>query len=161
MESLREKSREFEIVLKQIYVKKGPRLPKSAALLLVRILPYIIALTIVPLVCNLLITFGVIRNSFISLVAGVGGFVSVFAPEAFGFIDRSLEVTAILALLWLAAVLVALPHLLHRNLWGWRLVWYATMITLFDAFLYLDLTKIVLHLVVVWYLLMQIRRYYH
>lgn len=161
MESLQTKFDEIERQMKRVYVKRAPHLPKKIAVILVRTLPYIIASAMVSLVCNLLITFHLVRNPFVSLIAGLGGFVLMVSPEAFGFIGRSLGLTALLAILWLILVLLAMPHLLHRNKLGWKFVFYATLVTMFDAILYLDLGKIVLHMVIVWYLLLQIRRYYH
>jgi hypothetical protein len=108
----------------------------------------------------MLITFGVVRNPFVSLIAGIGGFISVFAPDAFGYIGRSAGVTFSLSIAWLLTVVASLPYLMNRRKRGWRLVFYATMITMLDAFLYLDLGTIVAHLFIVWYLLFQIKSLY-
>jgi hypothetical protein len=118
MESLQTKFDEIERQMKRVYVKRAPHLPKKIAVILVRTLPYIIASAMVPLVCNLLITFHLVRNPFVSLIAGLGGFVLMVSPEAFGFIGRSLGLTALLAILWLILVLLAMPHLLQKKkLW--------------------------------------------
>lgn len=160
MESVRAKLQGMENGMNRIYVKNAPRVPRFYTKLLAALLPYIIALSIVPVVCNMLVTFGFIHNPFVSLIAGVGGFISFFAPDAFGYIGRSLGVTFFLSVTWVVTVTASLPYLMNKRKRGWRLVFYATMITMFDAFLYLDLGTIIAHLFIVWYLLFQIKSLY-
>lgn len=160
MESVRDKLRGIENGMNRMYVKNTPRIPRVYTNVLATFLPYIIALSVVPVICNMLVTFGVVRNPFVSLIAGIGGFISVFAPDAFGYIGRSAGVTFSLSIAWLLTVVASLPYLMNRRKRGWRLVFYATMITMLDAFLYLDLGTIVAHLFIVWYLLFQIKSLY-
>ena len=69
-------------------------------------------------------------------------------------------ISLILALVTLVMEAIAIPKLLKRQLGGWKLVYYASLISALSSLLSLNIVSLVLGLLIGMYVLFQIRGYY-
>lgn len=140
---------QLEALLDEYMVAKAPfAIPAGGKEFIVKISPYLI------------IIFGVMAIPII--VAGLG-LTAIFAPFAllgassfgvFAFIG------AIVALITLVMELMAVPGLFNRTKKGWRLVFYASIVSLIGNILSFNILGGILGAIIGWYILFQVKEIY-
>lgn len=139
----------LEALLDEYMVKKAPfALPLGLKEFIVKISPYLI------------IVFAILS---LPLILGAIGFSAVFAPVAmmggytWGFAAIVSLVTAVIVLVM---EVMAVPGLFKRTKHGWRLVFYASLVSLIGSVLSLSIISGVIGAIIGWYILFQVKELY-
>jgi len=162
METLSSFMSGFELSLNKTFAKKNPlRLPKNIRLNLVALMPYLIAVSIIPNILGLLITLEIYNNSIISFIAGIGGFVTFYSPSAFATIGQSTFVMLTINVVWILLMGLAIPRLLARQHEGWYYVFCASLVVIAESLIYMQIVRLIFNAIFIWYILFQIRQHYN
>jgi len=141
---------QLEDLLDLYLVKKAPALPKNVKDILVNFAPWLVILGAILSVPAVLSLFGL--GAMMSAMSTRYG---VIAPLGFNYV-LSLIVLAVVVVL----ELMALPGLFARSRSGWRLVFYASLVSAISSLLSANLISFLLGTLISLYLLFQIRSYY-
>lgn len=136
-----------------LHVKAPFQLPTGAKEFIVKYGPWITliiliiaAIVIIPLT---LLTLGLMTAATPVMVAG--GYAS---NSVMGYIQIAI------GLITLVMEAIAIPKLLKRQLSGWKLVYWAALLSALGSLLSLQIVSLVLGLLISMYILFQIREYY-
>lgn len=139
---------DLENKLEEFFTKKLPALPDNAKEIIVKYGPYvtlIIMILTIPAILAL-IGFGAMFTPF-ALMGGIG----------FG-------ITSVLSLLFLLAMvileIVALPPLFKRQMKGWKILFYLSLVSLVSNLISFNLGNLIIGTGISWYILFQIKKYY-
>lgn len=139
---------QLEITLDLYFAKKAPAMPENVKEALVKYGPYITAILMfmaLPLILGLL-GLGAVLSPF----AYLGG-----VRYGFGFSFTTLFTLAILVLQGLA-----LPALFKRQISGWRMMYYVSLLQVVENLLRFDLGGLIIGGIISFYILFQIKSYY-
>lgn len=140
---------QFEAFLDEFMVKKAPfQIPLGGKEFLVKIAPYLIIIAAVIAVPAILAALGL--SVVLAPVAALGG-------SAWG-IGAILSLVASIAAL--ALELMAVPGLFKRTKSAWRLVFYATLISLVGSLVSFNIVGGFIGAVIGWYILFQVKELY-
>lgn len=139
---------QLEDMLDEYLVKKAPALPENAKEALVKFIPWINLVFIILGLPVLLTLFGL--SAVLTPFAMIGG----YHGSAFGIIFQ------ILTLVGIVVEIMALPGLFKRQAQGWRLSFYATLISLVTGLFGGNLVSALVGAIISLYILFQIKSYY-
>lgn len=139
---------QLEDMLDEYLVKKAPAMPENIKEVLVKFIPWINLIFIILGLPILLALFGL--TAFMTPFAMMGG----YHGSAFGIIFQ------ILTLVTIVVEIMALPGLFKRKEQGWRLSFYATLISLVTGIFGGNPVSALISAVISCYILFQIRSYY-
>jgi hypothetical protein len=139
---------QLEDMLEEYLVKKAPALPENAKEILVKFIPWINLIFIILGLPILLALFGL--SAVFTPFAMMGG----YQGSAFSIIFQ------ILTLVTIVVEIMALPGLFKRQAQGWRLSFYATLISLVTGLFGGNLVSAIVGAIISLYLLFQIKSYY-
>jgi hypothetical protein len=140
---------QLEALLDEYMVKKAPfALPMGLKEFIVKISPYLV------------IIFAVLAVPAILAALGLSAFLTPFAMMGgYGW-----GVSAIISLVVSVAALIvevmAVPGLFKRTRGGWRLVFYATIISLVGSILSFNIIGGIIGAIIGWYILFQVKELY-
>lgn len=129
--------------------EKAPALPNGLKEGIVKFGPWLILVMLLVSLPMLLAAFGL--GSIImpfSFLRGVSGGLNYTVGFVFTFAVLALEA-------------LALPGLFKRQKRAWNLLFYATLVSLVQNLVLFNLAALVISSVISWYILFQIRAYYH
>lgn len=145
---------QLENLLDEYMVKKAPfQLPPSAKELIVKVAPYLI------------IIFAVLTLPIIFAAIGISALVAPFAIFGaamggyFGFGFGALVSLAV-AVVSLVMEVFAVPGLFKRTKGGWRLVFYASIVSLIGSILSFNVIGGIVTAIIGWYILFQVKEMY-
>jgi hypothetical protein len=140
--------RQLETKLEKIFVGKAPALSESIKELIVKVSPWLIAISLILLSPVILGIFGIsLAIMPVSFLGGVG--------SGFSYI---LGISFFLGMIVLE--LMALPGLFKRQERAWRLMFYSTLLSLTHNLINLDLGGLLLGGIISFYFLFQIKSKY-
>jgi len=131
--------------------KKLPQLPDSVGEFLVKYGPYLMILGVVMGVIGLLTTFGLIASANPLIRAGYG----------YGYrYGANFSIYGIVQLISMVLMAMAIPGLLKRAKSAWNLMFYASLVTAISYLINMNLGSLIIGMVINWYFLFQIRKFY-
>ena len=141
---------QLETLLDEYMVKKAPfALPMSAKELIVKVAPYLI------------IIFAILT---LPIIFAVLGFSAIFVPFAMmgGYYGWGFGpiVSLVVAVISLVVEVMAVPGLFKRTKGGWRLAFYATIISLIGSILSFNVIGGIIGAIISWYILFQVKDMY-
>lgn len=148
---------QLEALLDEYMVKKAPFvLPIGLKEFIVKVSPYLV------------IIFAILTLPIIFAAIGLSAFLAPFAMMGsvmggygygwgFGFSAIISLVTAVAALI---VEVMAVPGLFKRTKGGWRLVFYATIISLIGSILSFNIIGGIIGAIISWYILFQVKEMY-
>ena len=144
---------QFEAMLDEYLVKKAPfALPKEAKEFIVKFSPYLI---IVLAVLALPIIFAAVGlTTAVAPFAMMGGYGPGYG---WGF---GAMISTIVAIVTIIMELIAVPGLFKRTKASWRLVFYATIVSLIGGILSGGIIGAIIGAIIGWYILFQIKDMY-
>jgi len=139
----------LENKLNVYFGEKAPKLPESVCDFIVKYGPYLMVVGLIFGLGSLLISLGLI-SAFLPFAGMAYGY-----GYNYGFSFWSLFSLAILVLQGMA-----IPGLFKRSKSAWNLMFYASLVSALSSLLSLDLGSLIIGMVISWYFLFQIRKYY-
>lgn len=140
---------QLEVLLDEYMVKKAPfQIPVKGKELLAKIVPYIIIIAAVVAIPAILAALGL--SAVFAPIAALGGHV-------WGF---GVMISLVFSIAALVVELRAVPGLFKRTKSAWRLVFYATIISLIGSLISFNIVGGLIGAVIGWYLLFQIKDMY-
>ncbi len=141
---------DVENKLNEIFGKKAPKMPESVVDFLVKYGPYLI---IVGLILTVLTVFQTIGwTSRLAPMNRWGGYNYGFGPKFW--------LMEILMLVPAAMQAMAVSPLMKRQIKGWRLMFWASLVSVVIGVLRLELGGTLVGAIISWYILFQIRKEY-
>jgi hypothetical protein len=138
---------QLENTLEMYFGKKAPNLPSNIKELLVNLTPWLVIIGIILTLPALMALFGLGAVAMPFQMMGAN----------FGYAYKlSILVSSITIIL----ELIALPKLFSRKIQGWRLLYYAALISVASNLLTLSIFSALIGGVISFYLLFQIKSYY-
>jgi hypothetical protein len=139
---------QLEKLLQEYLVDKAPyTIPENGKDAIVKFLPYIIAITMIPFALSLLALFG------------ASGFIGVFLGGAVFFaVVGLLQSSYLIAMLVIDAI--ALPSLFKFEMKGWRLLYYSSLLTIVGSLVSANFLASILSGLIGLYILFQIKSKY-
>lgn len=141
---------DLEKILNEIFGKKAPKMPQSVINFLVKYGPYLIAIGVVLILISIFQTIGLISK--LAPIGRWGGFNYGFGPR-FWIMEISLLIPLIIEAM-------AISPLIKKELKGWRLLFYASLVSTVIGIFRLELLGALVAAVISWYVLFQIRKEY-
>lgn len=138
---------ELEIKLEEIFTKKLWTLPKKAKEVIVTVAPY---LAIISLIAIIPMIFSLIGLTFLTPVVFFGG-----AKMGFGYM-----VSIVVSLMMGFLVVLAIPGLFKKQIKGWKILFWMTLINAVGGLLRMDLDNLIIGTALSWYILFQVKEYY-
>lgn len=132
---------------------KAPALPGNVRELIVKFGPYLIIISLIFAAMAILAALPLILTSF-GMVSMMGGYYPLYSPF---YVWASLLFSIAAGVLQL----MALPGLFKRSMKSWTLLFYATLVSLVGMLVHMDLVSFVIAGLIGFYILFQIRSYYH
>lgn len=144
---------QFEAMLDEYMVKKAPfALPKEAKEFIVKVSPYLI---IVMAIFALPIIFGALGLATVMTpFAMMGGYGPGYG---WGF---GAMISIIVAIITIIMEVMAVPGLFKRTKASWRLVFYATIVSLIGGILSGGIIGAIIGAIIGWYMLFQVKDLY-
>lgn len=140
---------QLEAFLDEYMVKKAPfQIPMNGKELIVKISPYLVIIFAVIAIPALLGALGL--SAVLAPIAALGGHV-----WGFGAI-----LSLVVALITLGLELMAVPGLFKRTKGAWRLVFYATIVSLIGSLISYNIVGGLIGAVIGWYILFQVKELY-
>jgi hypothetical protein len=128
--------------------EKAPQLPEKVKLILVKINPYLILISVVFSVPAILVALGLG-----AVLAPIGLWKGV--PTGFQF-----SLGLLMTLVVMVLEIMALPGLFKNKRQAWELMFYTTLINAVYALVTLSLGSLIIGTAISWYFWFQIREYY-
>jgi hypothetical protein len=128
--------------------KKAPAMPENIKEAIVKYSPYLSIIVLLFTLPAILFAFGL--SSLVMPFAYVNGIHTGF----------SFSITALISLASLVFEILAIPGLFKRTKQSWKLMFYASLLSLLSSLLSLSLGSLIIGGVVSFYILFQIRSYY-
>jgi len=138
----------FEDKLNLYFGEKAPQLPEKVKLVLVKISPYLILISIIFSLPAILVALGL--GAMLAPVGLYGG-----VSTGFHFSAGLLITLAVIVL-----EIMALPGLFKNKRQAWELMFYSTLINAVYALITLSLGSLIIGTALSWYFWFQIRQYY-
>lgn len=131
----------------EAFYSKAPSLPKGLKEFIVKFGPWL-------MVVGLIVALP-------AMIAALG-LTAFFAPFAFMAKAKmnTFGVDVVIATVSLVLNAVALPGLFKRSMGGWRLLFYASLLTAFGNIVTLDFSSLIVGTLISWYVLFQVKSYY-
>ena len=139
---------QLEDMLQEYLVKKAPAMPENIKEILVKFIPWINLIFVILGLPILLALFGL--SAMMTPFAMMGG----YGGTGFGIVFQ------ILTLVTIVVEIMALPGLFKKTEQGWRLSFYATLISLVTGLFGGNIVSALLGTIISLYILFQIRSYY-
>ena len=140
---------QLEAFLDEFMLKKAPfQIPMGGKELIVKISPYLIIIFAVIAIPGLLALLGL--SAVLAPVAALGG-------QTWGF---GAILSIVVALVTLGLELMAVPGLFKRTKGAWRLVFYATIVSLVGSLIAYNIVGGLIGAVIGWYILFQVKELY-
>lgn len=139
---------QLESTLDLYFVKKAPALPANIKELIVKFGPYLVLLSIivsVPAILTLL---------------GVGAFLAPFGYGAGTGYGLNYTISILFLVVNVVMMALALPGLFKRTLSSWKLVFYASLISIVSSLAGFNFVGALINAVISFYFLFQIKSYY-
>ena len=141
----------LEALLDEYLVRKAPfALPENAKEIIVKISPYIVLILVILSLPIILAVFGL--TAFLTPFAVLGGYTASAGALAL--------VAGLLTLVAVILELMAVSGLFRRTRKGWRLVFYATLVSLVSSLLALNIVSGLIGALIGWYILFQVKDKY-
>jgi len=141
---------DLEKILNETFGKKAPKMPQSMVDFLVKYGPYLVIFGVV------LTTIGIFQT--IGLVNGLAP-IGRWGIYNYGF-GPGFWIMGILLLIPLAIEAMAISPLMKKEIKGWRLLFYASLISTVIGIFRLKLGITLVEAVISWYILFQVRKEY-
>jgi len=143
---------QFEAMLDEYMVKKAPfALPKEAKEFIVKVSPYLI------------IVLAILALPIIFAALGLGAIMTPFAMMGgygFGW-GFGAMVSMIVAIITIIMEVMAVPGLFKRTKASWRLVFYASIVSLIGGILSGGIIGAIISAIISWYILFQVKDMYN
>lgn len=140
---------QLEALLDEYMITKAPfAIPMAGKEIIVKISPYLVIISAVILVPAILAALGL--SAVMAPVAMMGG--SVWGVKAI--------LSLLVSVASLAVELMAVPGLFKRTKASWRLVFYATLISLVGSLLTMNIIGGLIGAIIGWYILFQVKDMY-
>lgn len=133
--------------------EKAPALPANIKELIVKFGPYLIIISLIFVAMAILAVLPLIFTSM-GLVNMMGGYYPLYSPF---YVWASLLFGIAAGILQL----MALPGLFKRSMKSWTLLFYGLLVSLVGMLVHMDLVSFVIAGLIGFYILFQIRSYYH
>lgn len=144
---------QLETFLDEYMVKKAPfHIPIGGKEFIASVSPYLIILGAIIFIPTLIAALGL--TAVLSPFAMMGGGYHAWSWGWFGMISL---ITGTVALVF---EIIAIPGLFKRTRASWRLVYYATVISLVGGILSLNLVGALVGAIISWYILFQVKELY-
>ena len=142
---------DLEKKLNEFFGEKAPKLPDSVGEFLVKYGPYLMIVGLVFGVLSTLTTFGLIA-AFNPMIR---------ASYVYGYRNSAhFSVYGIVSLISMVLMAMAIPGLLKRTKKAWNLMFYASLITAVSYLITMNIGSLIIGMVINWYFLFQIRKFY-
>lgn len=146
---------QLEALLDEYMVKKAPfALPLGAKEFIVKVSPYLViifAILTLPIILAV-IGFSAVVAPFAMMGAAMGGY-------GYGW-GLGAIISLVVAVVSLIVEVIAVPGLFKRTKGGWRLVFYASIISLIGSILSFNVIGGVIGAIISWYILFQVKDMY-
>lgn len=140
----------LEETLDTYFGQKAPSLPPGVREFIVKIAPWLILISVILSIPALLALFGI--SAVVLPMSGYYG----YNPAGPMWI-----VSMVLLAITVVLEALAIPGLLKRNKFGWNLIFYSVLVSLLSNLVIMNLLGLVIGALISFYLLFQIRSYYH
>jgi hypothetical protein len=139
---------QLDSILTEYLVKKAPAIPTSAKEIIVKYAPYISLVIILFSLPAILFALGL--GALLSPFAFLGGL-------RYGF---SFSLTSLVLLITIVLDIIALPSLFKREFFGWKMLYYSTLIGAVHSLLNFQLGNLIIGTAISLYILFQVKNYY-
>lgn len=139
---------QLEDTLNEYFGQKAPALPTGVKDFIVKIAPWLVLLGVIVSIPAVLALFGL--SLFVAPISMMGG------------ANQGIAYLASMAILVVSVILdaLAIPGLFKRAKQGWNFVFYASLLSLLQSAINLQLVSLVVGALISFYILFQIRDYY-
>ncbi len=141
---------DLEKILNETFGKKAPKMPQSVVDFLVKYGPYLMIFGVVLTAIGIFQTIGLVNG--LAPIGRWSGYNYGFGP---GF-----WIMEILLLIPLVIEIMAISPLMKKEIKGWRLLFYASLISTVIGIFRLELVETLIAAVISWYILFQIKKEY-
>jgi len=139
---------QLEAIFDEYLVKKAPfQIPAKGKEIIVKISPYLIIIFAILAIPVILVGFGL--SAMLAPFALLGGYYSVAAL-----------ISAIFSLVAFVIEIMAVPGLFARTKKGWRLVFYASLVSFAGSILAFNIIGGIIGAIIGWYVLFQVKELY-
>lgn len=145
---LRSVLEQLESALAVYFEEKAPSLPKEWKKLLVKIAPW------------LSLIFAIFALPTFLAVLGLGAIMMPFSYLGGMRYGAGFTFAWLFSLLIIIVELLAIPSLFQRKKYGWRLLFYVSLISALNSLLSFNLGALIVGTLFSWYILFQVREYY-
>lgn len=139
---------QLESTLDLYFVKKAPALPANIKELIVKFGPYLVLLSII------------VSLPAILTLLGLGAFLMPFGYGAGAGYGLNYTISILFLLVNVVMMALALPGLFKRTLSSWRLLFYASLLSIVSSLVSFNFVGALINAVISFYFLFQIKSYY-
>ncbi|MEI6494833.1 MAG: hypothetical protein WCO03_02110 [bacterium] len=144
--------KQLEGFLEEYFGRKAPALPAGGKEFIVKVSPYLAIISLILMVPALL---GLLA------VLGIGAVAMPFAVVAGAQMGILFLISAAIIVISIILTIIAIPGLFKRQIKGWQMMYYSTLLSLLSSLISLNLIGFIVSAIISFYILFQVKSLYH